>query len=95
MFYMPRDGFRRLIPIASRVAHARRGLHAAADRGEMFHLWFHPFNLGSDMHLFDGLERIFQFVNGLRDDGMLEVLTMHQTSERIMKFSEPAVCSRS
>ncbi|MBV9282043.1 MAG: hypothetical protein JOZ41_18340, partial [Chloroflexi bacterium] len=85
MFYMHRDGLRRYIPIASRVRQARRGITRAAERGELFHLWFHPFNLASDARLFEGLEAIFAYAAGLRESGRLCTLTMADTAERVRR----------
>jgi hypothetical protein len=81
--YLSRDGFRHFIPIASRVQQAKRGLRRAAERGELFHLWFHPFNLGSDANLFAGLEAIFTYASQLRDQGRLEILTMQQAGQLV------------
>jgi peptidoglycan/xylan/chitin deacetylase (PgdA/CDA1 family) len=85
MFYLPRDGFRRFIPIGSRVLQAKRGLARASQRGELFHLWFHPFNLASDPRLFSGLEEILRFASTLRSHGALVILTMCQAAERVRK----------
>lgn len=81
MFLLSRDGFRRLVPLRSRVVQARRGLQRAARRGELFHLWFHPFNLHSDSGLFDALEAILQHAAALRDAGDLSILTMKQAAD--------------
>ncbi len=43
-----RTGARRFIPRAARIRKARAGLRTAADRGGVFHLWTHPFNIASD-----------------------------------------------
>jgi peptidoglycan/xylan/chitin deacetylase (PgdA/CDA1 family) len=87
MFLLARDGFRRMIPIGSRVHQAKRGLFRAAAQGELFHLWFHPFNLASDMRLFDGLEEIFRCAAALRDQGRLATLTMRNTAELVREMS--------
>lgn len=93
MFYVARDGFRRAIPLASRVAQAKRGLLRAAERGELFHLWFHPFNLGSDLRLFDGLEQIYRFAAGLRDAGKLEIVPMCAAAELVRRrAAQPPAC---
>lgn len=81
MFLVPRDGVRRLIPMASRVSQAERGLKRAAERGELFHLWFHPFNLASDPRLFEALEVVLARAAALRETGGLSILTMQQASE--------------
>lgn len=58
MYLLPFGGLRSLVPAASRVLQARRGLDKAAARDEVFHLWFHPFNLGTDGRLLSVLDRI-------------------------------------
>ncbi len=76
MFLMSYDGVRGYIPTASRIAQARRGLEKAARNGEVFHLWFHPFNLGSSPAMFDALEGILRIVAAMRDAGKIDVKTM-------------------
>ena len=83
MILLPRDGFRQYIPTHVRVYQAQAGLHRAAERGELFHLWFHPFNLGSDFRLFTALEHILQAASDLRVSGQLEILTMQQAAEQV------------
>ncbi|MGH7963834.1 MAG: hypothetical protein ACRERD_18760, partial [Candidatus Binatia bacterium] len=87
MLLLSRDGFRRSIPISTRVMQVRAGLRRAARRGELFHLWLHPFNLGSDPQLFGALEQIFRTAHDLRANGQLEILTMQQTAERVRQTS--------
>lgn len=94
MFYMARDGTRRLVPIQSRVRQAHRGLTRAVERGELFHLWFHPFNLASDPRLFDGLEEVLRNADSLRNAGNLRVLTMRQTAELVNPMNTARESSR-
>jgi peptidoglycan/xylan/chitin deacetylase (PgdA/CDA1 family) len=93
MFLVPRDGFRRYIPMQSRVSQMQSGLRRAAERGELFHLWFHPFNLGSDPRLFTALEQTFQTACDLRANGQLEILTMQQAAERVRQTREHVIYS--
>lgn len=95
MFYLARDGFRRLIPIASRVVQAKRGLRRAAARGELFHLWFHPFNLGSDPDLMAGFDAIIRYAYELRDRGQLTILTMQQTAQLAQRYHQQHTTYRS
>lgn len=83
MMLLPRDGFRRYIPLRTRITQAQAGLRRAAQRGELFHLWFHPFNLGSDARLFGALEQIFRTACELRASGQLKICTMQQTAEQV------------
>jgi hypothetical protein len=79
MIYLSRDGFRKYIPIKSRVKKAKKGIHKAATEKKIFHLWFHPFNIATDPeNLLNGLEEIIKEVDALRKKGELSVKTMGQ-----------------
>lgn len=83
-FYGHREGVWKLIPVSWRVWQANRALARAADTRRIFHLWFHEFNLASEPRsLLNGLDRIFQRVQQLRDDGKLENLTMGDLAKRL------------
>jgi hypothetical protein len=41
-FYIARDGFRRRIPIASRVFKGKQGIRQAIQTSGVYHLWFIP-----------------------------------------------------
>lgn len=88
-YYVDREGrWGKWLPIGMRVWKTRKGLQRAARVGGVFHMWFHPYNLASDMDgLFHGLERIFTEVNRLRDRGVLDNLTMGQLAESLSKES--------
>ncbi|GGO65562.1 polysaccharide deacetylase family protein [Nonomuraea cavernae] len=87
-FLIGGNGPRRLIPIASRVRQARLGLDRAVRRGEIYHLWFHPFNLGGDPRMFGALEQILREVRARRDRGELAVMTMAQAAEFVLANAE-------
>lgn len=76
MFLMPSGGPRRLIPTRARVTQAQRGLDRAIRRGDVFHLWFHPFNLCDDPPLWAALRQILARVAAERAAGRLRVRTM-------------------
>jgi hypothetical protein len=77
MIYFPMHGFRRHIPMALRVARARKGLDAAAGARRVFHLWFHPTNLADEMErMFGGLRQIFEHAASLREQGALAIRPM-------------------
>ena len=78
---MPYDGIRRFIPTASRVRQARRAIREAAGSDRLFHLWFHPFNLGSSPEMFVGLEAILEIVAEHRERAGLRVATMAETAD--------------
>lgn len=83
-FLMAYDGLRGRIPTASRVRQARLGLAQAARRGHLYHLWFHPFNLGTSPAMFDALESILREVAALRAAGALRVLTMQAAADELL-----------
>lgn len=76
MYLLPFGGPRAFVPGWSRVLQARRGLERAVARDELFHLWLHPFNLGTDGRLLGVLGRILAIARELR----VEVRTMNAWS---------------
>ena len=88
-FYMHRDGWGKRIPIASRTAQAELGLRKAAREQSTYHLWFHPFNIASDIKaLLGGLETIFRKVNHMREQGTLDNQTMGDLTDKLNRSSE-------
>ena len=83
-FLMSYDGLRARIPAASRVQQAQRGLQRAMTRGEIYHLWFHPFNLGSSEALFAALRQILTGVWEARAAGYLRTVTMGGLATEIL-----------
>ncbi|MEV0595079.1 polysaccharide deacetylase family protein [Nonomuraea cavernae] len=86
-FLVGSNGLRKLIPISSRVRQARLGLDRAVRRGEVYHLWFHPFNLAGD-RTFRALEHILRDISARRDRGELAVMTMAQAAEFILESTD-------
>jgi peptidoglycan/xylan/chitin deacetylase (PgdA/CDA1 family) len=83
MLYLSRDGFRKFIPIASRVRKAKKGIDQAIRSKSIFHLWFHPFNIASDSdNLLKGLEDILLYLKTREKKGEIEVLTMGEIAKR-------------
>lgn len=86
--YFPMHGFRRHIPVSSRVKRTVKGINAAIAKKEIFHFWFHPTNMVDEMEkMFDGLRQILDYVASLRDQGKLEVLTMGEIVDSLNKPS--------
>lgn len=83
-FLMSYDGPRAHIPTAARVQQAERGLRRATQRGEIYHLWFHPFNLGSSEAMFAALTEILAHVWELRAAGRLRTVTMGDLAAEIL-----------
>jgi peptidoglycan/xylan/chitin deacetylase (PgdA/CDA1 family) len=86
-FLLAYDGIRGRIPTASRVREARLGLEQAARKHELYHLWFHPFNLGTSPRMFEALEQILRIVASMREQGTIQVLTMEQAAQHILSES--------
>lgn len=64
-------------PGESSVARAKKGLRRAARTGGVFHLWFHPFNLGHEPGPdLDRLERVFESARELVENGEMMYQTM-------------------
>ncbi|HHY82868.1 MAG TPA: polysaccharide deacetylase family protein [Clostridiales bacterium] len=83
MLYLSRQGIRKIIPISSRIRKAKKGIRRAIERGEVFHMWFHPFNLASDPEgLLKGLEKIFAYVRMKIDSGQLINYTINELCEK-------------
>ena len=87
--YLHRNGWAKYLPIRMRVRKSIASLHKAALSGGLFHLWTHPFNLASDPDgLLNGLARVFQEVNALRDSGLLVNHTMAGLAAEAVQFNE-------
>lgn len=84
MLYLSMSGFRKYIPLKSRVKKAKKGIQKAIDEKKIFHLWFHPFNIATDKEkLLKGLDDIFKMVKRERDAGNLEVMTMSGIAAKV------------
>lgn len=69
-------------PPGSQRRRAIAGLNRAAEQGGVFHLRFHPFDLGFDApRLLDNLKRIFEHAAALRNDGDLVSLSMNEVAK--------------
>lgn len=81
-FYPHAHGWAKRLPIGFRTHKALAGLNEAADKKLVYHLWLHPFNLSSDPDgLLAGLETVFKKVNELRDQGMIDCMSMGEAAE--------------
>lgn len=83
-FYVHRRGWARFLPVGFRVRKAISGLRKAAKKKEIFHLWFHPFNVASDPdNLLAGLEKIFRAFSIMRERDMLINITMGELADHL------------
>lgn len=89
MLYLPMNGFRKYIPLKSRVIKAQKGIQKAINEKKIFHLWFHPFNIATNQQkLLKGLEEILKMVSTERENGNLEVKTMGEIASMYMKLKD-------
>lgn len=75
-FYVHKSGWAHWLPVSFRVRKIKHGIDRAIARGELFHLWTHPFNIASDDRLLDGLEEVFRYVADARSKGCIRTITM-------------------
>lgn len=75
--FRPYHGGWQFTPRHSQKYRAVAGLDCAARTGEIFHLWFHPFNFARDpRRLLDEFGAVLSHAASLREAGELEVHTM-------------------
>ena len=80
--FLPHYGVRKLIPIERRVTRCVRGIDAAAERREVFHLYAHPINFATaPTAMLDGLAEVLAHAVRLRDRGRLDIWSMGQLTE--------------
>jgi peptidoglycan/xylan/chitin deacetylase (PgdA/CDA1 family) len=90
MLLLPRNGVRRLIPLAARVRKARAGLRRAVREQGVFHLWFHPFNLATDPPgLLGAFTTILDEAVGMRNRGELDIRTMGDFAAELNGATHP------
>ena len=70
------DGVRCFIPDWIRFLKIKRGIDRAIAERKIFHLWFHPWNLGSSPRMKVVLEKVFSYVSEKCKEGVLSVSTM-------------------
>jgi peptidoglycan/xylan/chitin deacetylase (PgdA/CDA1 family) len=76
-----REGLRKAVTRAARVARVEKGLDAAAREGAMLHVWTHPHAFADETSLGD-LAAVLDAVARRRDRGDVEVLTMAEAARR-------------
>ena len=84
--FIARAGMRRMIPMARRVLKGKRGIAHAVKTGGLYHLWFPPFNLNEDTEaMLSGLAEIFKYAHRMREQGLLEILTMDDYARQLAR----------
>ena len=82
-FFPHARGWAKWLPGSFRVRKSVCGLKKAARERNIFHLWFHPFNLASNSEkLLPALENVLKKVSEMRAKGEIENLTMGELAER-------------
>lgn len=82
--FIPRTGVRRILPRTSQARKAKQGIDQAVRTGELYHMWFHPWDLNRDTNaMFSGLEDVFSYARRMREEGVLDILTMGEYAERL------------
>ena len=76
-----REGLRKAVTRAARVARVEKGLDAALREGAMLHVWTHPHAFADATSLGD-LAAVLDSVARRRDRGDVEVLTMAEAAAR-------------
>jgi hypothetical protein len=70
------DGIRSAISDSARFRKIKKGIDAAIATGMVFHLWFHPWNLGSSERMGELLDAVLDYVGKKAKEGLIEASTM-------------------
>jgi len=82
MLLLSRNSSRSLVLPGNLIKMGIAGLSRAVERGEIFHLWFHPSNFTHKTEKqFYILEAILKHAQKLRDESKLDILTMQEAAE--------------
>jgi peptidoglycan/xylan/chitin deacetylase (PgdA/CDA1 family) len=76
------DGIRKIIPDSIRFIKIKRGIDRAIREKKVFHLWFHPWNMGSSKRMKSLLYRVLKYVETRCSEGVLRVETMSDVFDR-------------
>lgn len=80
--FRPDHGGWQYTPRGSQRSRAIAGLNRAARTGQIFHLWFHPFNFARNPErLLTAFETVLSHAQSLVQQGQLDVLTMRNVAE--------------
>lgn len=72
------DGIRSAIPDSARFLKIKKGIDAAIAARQVFHLWFHPWNLGSSGRMGELLDAVLEYVRLKESEGLISVNTMNE-----------------
>lgn len=82
------DGIRRFIPDCIRLAKVKRGIDQAIRKQRIFHLWFHPWNLGSSKRMKHLFAQILEYVKTKRLENVLKVATMSEVLAQVEGYKK-------
>lgn len=86
MLFISRKGIQKMLPPGQLVRKIQRGIRKASERGEIFHLWFHPSNFSHDTETqFASFEKILAYAEAARNAGHLRILPMGACKEHYGK----------
>ncbi|HEY4502294.1 MAG TPA: polysaccharide deacetylase family protein [Candidatus Paceibacterota bacterium] len=85
MLLLGRGGLRKIIPVWLMKWKLKHGIQKSIDRGEIFHVWFHPSNFWHDTDVqFSILENMLEEAVYLRKTNKLEIVTMQQIASHLI-----------
>jgi hypothetical protein len=77
--YFRYSGWRNLFMRKSAVRKSKKGVDRAIVKGEVFHLWFHPFEIATNLiESIKDLDEILNYVSRRINDGLIENKTLNQ-----------------
>lgn len=86
-YFVSGRGLRRLISKGVRFENAKRGIEAAINKNEVFHLYTHPTDFTDDSEkLFSDFEKILKYAAAKRSKRLLEIKTMGEIAKDYVKI---------
>lgn len=77
--YFRYKGWKHYLTWKSAVRKSKKGIDKAIDNGEVFHFWFHPFELAANLNeSIKDLDEILSYASRKVNLGLLENRTMNQ-----------------
>lgn len=87
MYFVSARGFRRYIPYNLRFVKSKLGMDKAINKGEIFHIWFHPADfVDNSKNLFSEMEKILVYANKKRREGKMDIMTMGDIARKTIKI---------
>lgn len=80
--YFRYNGWKNYLTWKSAVRKSKKGIDKAIAKSEIFHFWFHPFEIAANLNeSIKDLNEIFNYASGKINLGLLENKTMNQLTE--------------